>query len=90
MLYTDGVNTLSLFEQPLDGERGLEAQDFREYAVYRKKAQAGGANAAINGYGTVNQRHKMRGNKNGKNNVNSINTVPDLFNCHWDGSFDFG
>ena len=43
LLYTDGVNTLSLFEQPLDGERGLEAQDFREYAVYRKKAQAGGA-----------------------------------------------
>jgi len=43
LLYTDGINTVSLFEQPLDGERGLAAQDFREYAVYRNKGQAGGA-----------------------------------------------
>ncbi len=43
LLYTDGINTLSLFEQPLDGERGLGPQDFREYAVYRNKGQAGGA-----------------------------------------------
>ncbi len=42
LLYTDGVNTLSLFEQPLDGERGLGPQDFREYAVYRNKQQVGG------------------------------------------------
>jgi len=31
-----------LFEQPLDGQRGLSRQDFREYAVYRDKEQAGG------------------------------------------------
>ncbi|MFH1882212.1 MAG: hypothetical protein ABIL62_05825 [Planctomycetota bacterium] len=43
LLYTDGINTVSLFEQPLDGERGLAAQDFREYAVYRNKGQARGA-----------------------------------------------
>jgi hypothetical protein len=43
LLYTDGVNTVSLFEQPLDGQRGLEPQDFREYAVYRNKGQVGGA-----------------------------------------------
>ena len=43
LLYTDGIHTLSLFEQPLDGPRGLDAQDFREYAVYRNKGQAGGA-----------------------------------------------
>ncbi len=43
LLYTDGINTVSLFEQPLDGEHGLLAQDFREYAVYRNKGQAGGA-----------------------------------------------
>jgi len=42
LLYTDGVSTLSLFEQPLDGGRGLEAQDFREYAIYRSEGQAGG------------------------------------------------
>ena len=42
LLYTDGINTVSLFEQPLDGERGLAAQDFREYAVYRNKQQVGG------------------------------------------------
>jgi hypothetical protein len=42
LLYTDGVNTISLFEQPLDGQRGLAVQDFREYAVYRNKGQAGG------------------------------------------------
>ncbi len=42
LLYTDGINTVSLFEQPLDGERGLAAQDFREYAVYRNKGQVGG------------------------------------------------
>jgi hypothetical protein len=43
LLYTDGINTVSLFEQPLDGERGLAAQDFREYAVYRNEGKAGGA-----------------------------------------------
>jgi hypothetical protein len=42
LLYTDGINSVSLFEQPLDGQRGLEPKDFREYAVYRNKEQAGG------------------------------------------------
>ena len=40
--YTNGINSLSLFEQPLDGRRGLEPKDFREYAVYRNRKQAGG------------------------------------------------
>jgi len=35
LIYTNGIDTLSLFEQPLNGERGLVARDFREYAVYR-------------------------------------------------------
>ena len=26
----------------MDGQRGLEPKDFREYAVYQKKGQAGG------------------------------------------------
>ena len=43
LLYTDSINTVSLFEQPLEGQRGLAPQDFREYAVYRNKGQAGGA-----------------------------------------------
>ena len=43
LLYTNGINTISLFEQPLEGQRGLAPQDFREYAVYRNKGQAGGA-----------------------------------------------
>jgi len=42
LLYTDGINSLSLFEQPLDGQRKLEPRDFREYAVYRNKGQTGG------------------------------------------------
>jgi len=42
LLYTDGINSVSLFEQLLDGQRGLSRQDFREYAVYRNKGQAGG------------------------------------------------
>ena len=42
LLYTDGNNSVSLFEQPLDGQRGLEAKDFREYAVYRNAEQAAG------------------------------------------------
>jgi len=42
LLYTDGIETLSLFEQPLDGQRGLEVKDFREYAFYRSKGQVGG------------------------------------------------
>lgn len=42
LLYTDGIHSISLFEQPLDGQRGLEPKDFREYAVYRQKKQTGG------------------------------------------------
>ena len=42
LLYTDGINSMSLFEQPLDGRRGLEPKDFREYAVYRNEEQMGG------------------------------------------------
>jgi hypothetical protein len=42
LLYTDGINSVSLFEQSLDGQRGLSRQDFREYAVYRNTQQAGG------------------------------------------------
>ena len=42
LLYTDGISTVSLFEQPLDSQRGLTRQDFREYAVYRNAEQSGG------------------------------------------------
>ncbi|MFC1763441.1 hypothetical protein ACFL6U_15350 [Planctomycetota bacterium] len=42
LLYTDGIHSVSLFEQSLDGRRGLSHQDFREYVVYRKAEQAGG------------------------------------------------
>ncbi len=42
LLYTDGINSVSLFEQSLDGQRGLSRQDFREYAVYRDTEQAAG------------------------------------------------
>jgi hypothetical protein len=42
LLYSNGINSISLFEQSLDGQRGLSRQDFREYAVYRNQKQAGG------------------------------------------------
>ena len=42
LLYTNAIKLVSLFEQPLDGQRGLEAKDFREYAVYRNAEQASG------------------------------------------------
>ena len=42
LLYTNGIDTVSLFEQPLNGGRKLVAQDFREYAIYRSKGQSGG------------------------------------------------
>ncbi|MFC1764271.1 hypothetical protein ACFL6U_19635 [Planctomycetota bacterium] len=42
LLYTDGIHSVSLFEQSLDGQRGLSRQDFREYAVYRNTEQTGG------------------------------------------------
>ena len=42
LLYTDGINSVSLFEQSLDGQRGLSQQDFREYAIYRNTEQGGG------------------------------------------------
>jgi hypothetical protein len=42
LLYTDGINSVSLFEQSLDGRRGLEPKDFREYAVYRNTEQGAG------------------------------------------------
>jgi len=40
LLYTNGIDTFSVFEQPLDGDQGLAAQDFREYAVYRSSTPA--------------------------------------------------
>jgi hypothetical protein len=40
LIYTNGIYTLSLFEQSLDGKKGLAAQDFREYAVYRSNQSA--------------------------------------------------
>jgi hypothetical protein len=40
LLYTNGIDTFSVFEQPLDGDQGLAAQDFREYAVYRSSPPA--------------------------------------------------
>jgi len=42
LLYTDGVNSVSLFEQSLDGRRELSRQDLREYAIYRNAEQAAG------------------------------------------------
>jgi len=42
LIYTNGIDTLSLFEQPLNGERGLVARDFREYAVFRSIEPAAG------------------------------------------------
>ena len=43
LLYTNGIDSVSLFEQPLNGQRGLQPQDFREYVVYRNQGQTGGA-----------------------------------------------
>jgi len=40
LLYTNGVDTFSIFEQPLDGNQGLAAKEFREYAVYRSSVPA--------------------------------------------------
>jgi hypothetical protein len=42
LLYTNGIDNISVFEQPLGGARGLAAKDFREYAVYKSAAQAAG------------------------------------------------
>lgn len=42
LLYTNGIDNFSVFEQPLGGARGLAAKDFREYAVYKSAAPAGG------------------------------------------------
>ena len=41
LLYTNGINSISLFEQSLDGRRGLSHHDFREYAVYNNTEQKG-------------------------------------------------
>jgi hypothetical protein len=42
LLYTNGIDSISLFEQSLDGQQGLEPKDFREYVVYCQKEQPGG------------------------------------------------
>lgn len=42
ILYTNGIDTLSVFEQSLDADQQLAAEDFREYAVYKSAAPAGG------------------------------------------------
>jgi len=40
LLYTNGIDTFSVFEQPLDGDQGLATRDLREYAVYRSSPPA--------------------------------------------------
>jgi hypothetical protein len=40
LLYTNGIDTFSVFEQLLDGDQGLAAKDFREYAVYKSSSPA--------------------------------------------------
>jgi hypothetical protein len=40
LLYTNGIDTFSVFEQPLGGNQGLAAKDFREYAVYKSSVPA--------------------------------------------------
>jgi hypothetical protein len=42
LIYTNGIKTLSLFEQPIEGDQRLAARDFREYAVYQSQGQSGG------------------------------------------------
>lgn len=42
LLYTNGIDTFSVFEQPLSGNQGLAARDFREYAVYKSSTSAEG------------------------------------------------
>jgi len=42
LLYTNGIDTFSIFEQPLGGNQGLAAKDFREYAVYKSSASGEG------------------------------------------------
>ncbi len=42
LLYTNGIDTFSVFEQLLDGEQGLAAKDFREYAIYKSSTPAEG------------------------------------------------
>lgn len=36
LLYSNGMDTLSVFEQPWDSKGGLTARDFREYAIFRE------------------------------------------------------
>jgi hypothetical protein len=43
LLYTNGVDTFSVFEQPLGGSQGLAAEDFRKFAVYKSSKPAEGA-----------------------------------------------
>jgi hypothetical protein len=43
LLYTNGVDTFSVFEQPLGGSQGLAAEDFRKFAFYRSSKPAEGA-----------------------------------------------
>jgi hypothetical protein len=50
LLYTNGIDTLSLFEQPANGEQALGAKDFREYAVFRSVEPVPGQ---VNGQGRV-------------------------------------
>jgi hypothetical protein len=40
LLYTNGIESFSVFEQLLDGDQGLAAKDFREYAVYKNSSPA--------------------------------------------------
>ena len=43
LLYTNGIDTFSVFEQPLSGNQGLAAEDFRKYAVYKSATPAEGS-----------------------------------------------
>lgn len=43
LMYTNGIDTFSVFEQPLGADQGLAAEDFRKFAVYKSSTPAEGA-----------------------------------------------
>lgn len=77
-IYSNGINTLSLFQQPLISEERLQFGDFSEYIMYSKKGEA---NLNIIGWNSREVSFSLIGAESFPELMDIVNRIQDEY---WD------